>query len=158
MRQSVCKRAEVAPHPIKEMGKLRRALLIATDRGSGTVMTAVKRTALTSRTTSMIKLRTEKFLTCRLIDPLDPLGAPRPRLERVTEVLRLAKDNGMGWLPSITDDMPGNPKIGVPNRAPNGEVLVGKQPPRRPDGEPTTDALAGLGILQQGFAGRTTCG
>src|SRR3981189_3028160 len=31
---------------------------------------------------------------------------------------------------------------------PNGEVLVGKQSPRRPDGEPTTDALAGLGVLQ----------
>jgi hypothetical protein len=29
-------------------------------------------------------------------------------------------------------------------------VLVGKQPARRPDGEPTTDALAGLGVLQHG--------
>jgi len=56
----------------------------------------------------------------------------------------------VGRLPIITDDIFGNPKIAAPNHAPNGEVLVGKQPPRRPDGEPTTDALAGLGVLQHG--------
>ena len=50
----------------------------------------------------------------------------------------------------ITDDIFGNPKIAAPDHAPNGEVLVGKQLPRRPDGEPTTDALAGLRVLQHG--------
>ena len=103
--------------------------------------------------------RRQKFSACLLIDRFNPLGAPRPRLEGVTEVLRLAKDlsipelhdtDSVGWLPIITDDIFGNPKIAAPNHAPNGEVLVGKQPPRRPDGEPTTDALAGLGVLQHG--------
>jgi hypothetical protein len=43
-----------------------------------------------------------------------------------------------------------DPKIAVAKHTPYGEVLVGKQPPRRPDGEPATGALAGLGILQHG--------
>src|SRR6185369_634269 len=100
-----------------------------------------------------------KYSACLLIDRFNPLGTPRPRLEGVTEVLRLAKDlsipklhdtDSVGRLPIITDDIFSNPKIAAPNHAPNGEVLVGKQPPRRPDGEPTTDALAGLGVLQHG--------
>jgi hypothetical protein len=54
-----------------------------------------------------------KILGCLLIDRFNPLGAPRPRLEGVTEVLRLAKDlsipelhdtDSVGRLPIITDD------------------------------------------------------
>ena len=94
---------------------------------------------------------------CLLIDRFNPLGARRPRLEGITEVLRLARDlstpelhdtDSVGWLTIITDDIFGNPKIAAPNHASDGEVLVGKQPPRRPDGEPTTDALAGLRVFQ----------
>ena len=79
----------------------------------------------------------QKFSACLLIDRFNPLGAPRPRLEGVTEILRLAKDlsipelhdtDSAGWLPIITDDIFGNPKIAAPDHAPNGEVLVGKQP------------------------------
>src|ERR1700720_3521412 len=93
----------------------------------------------------------EKLLTCRLVDRFNPLSAPRPRLERVTEVLRLAKDlpipelhdtDSVGRLPIIADDIFGNPNIAAPKHTPNGEVLVGQQPSRRPDGEPATDALA----------------
>ena len=48
----------------------------------------------------------------------------------------------------IGDDIFSNPEIAAAEYTPNGEVLVGKQPTRRPDGTPATDALAGLGILQ----------
>ena len=98
-------------------------------------------------------------MTCSLVDRFNPRGAPRPRLERVTEVLRLAKDlpipelhdtDSVGRLPIIADDIFGNPKITVAKHTLNGEVLVGKQPPRRPNGDPATDALAGLRILQHG--------
>ena len=72
-----------------------------------------------------------------LIDRFNPLWAPRPRLERITEVLRLAKDlpipelhdaDSVGRLASITDDIFGNPKIAVAKHAPNGEALLGSNP------------------------------
>jgi len=70
--------------------------------------------------------RRQKFSACLLIDRFNPLGAPRPRLEWVTEVLRLAKDlsipelhdtDSVGRLPIITDDIFGNPKIAAQSRA-----------------------------------------
>ena len=108
--------------------------------------------------------RPRKFSACLLIDRFNPLGAPRPRLEGITEVLRLAKDlsipelhdtDSVGRLPIITDDIFGNPKIAAPNHAPNGEVLVGKQPPRRPDGEPTKDRSPDWGTPARRRRGRS---
>jgi hypothetical protein len=87
---------------------------------------------------------------------VQPTGRAQTKARRGHRILRLAKDlsipelhdtDSVGRLPIITDDIFGNPKIAAPNHPPNGEVLVGKQPPRRPDGEPTMDALAGLGVL-----------
>ena len=72
-----------------------------------------------------------------LIDRFNPLWAPRPRLERITEVLRLAKDlpipelhdaDSVGRLASITDDIFGNPKIALAKHTPNGEALLGSNP------------------------------
>src|SRR5262249_40615534 len=54
----------------------------------------------------------------------------------------------VGGFPIITDDVFGHPEIALAEDAPNGEVLVGKQTSRRPDGKAATDALTRLGILQ----------
>jgi hypothetical protein len=98
-----------------------------------------------------------KFFGWLSVDRFNPLRSTWPGFEGFTEILCFAKHlsipefhdaDSVERLPIITDDVFGNPKVAAPNHAPDGEVLVGKQPPRRPDGEPAADALAGLGILQ----------
>jgi hypothetical protein len=88
---------------------------------------------------------------CRLIDPFNPPGAPRPGLEGVTEVLRLAKDlsipelhdtDSVGRLPIITDDIFGNPKIAAPNQS----LPITGSPPTEPR-SPGVPPVAGASLM-----------